>query len=217
MPEQRRILAVYAHPDDAEIWAGGTLLAHRAAGDHTAICVLTHADTYRAPEARRGAAALGAELHHFAFPDRALRADEASIAAVAEVLRLERPQVILTHWSDDSHPDHRAAWAAVRGAILLAEAERDLEGLFWSDTYNGIGETSVFRPDALVDVTTHWEAKLAALAAHESQQPEQYVAMTGRQCSLHGARSGVAYAEGFVRVPFIGRGRRARGSLWESI
>jgi N-acetylglucosamine malate deacetylase 1 len=215
--EGRRILAVYAHPDDAEIWAGGTLLAHRASGDNTAICVLTHADTHRAPEAQRGAEALGARLHHFAFPDRALRADAPTIASVAEALRGERPQIILTHWAEDSHPDHRATWEAVRAAILLAEAERDLEALFWSDTYNGAGETGLFHPNALVDVTAHWEAKLAALAAHVSQRPEQYVAMAGRQCSLHGARSGVAYAEGFLRVPFIGRGRHARPTLWESI
>lgn len=217
MLEQRRILAVYAHPDDAEIWAGGTLLAHRAAGDHTAICVLTHADTHRASEAQRGAEALGAALHHFAFPDRALRADEATIAAVARVLRRERPQIVLTHWAGDSHPDHRATWSAVRAAILLAEAEGDVEALFWSDTYNGLGETALFQPDTLVDVTAQWDAKLAALAAHESQRPEQYVSMTGRQCSLHGARSGVAFAEGFARVPFIGRGRRARPTLWGSV
>jgi LmbE family N-acetylglucosaminyl deacetylase len=217
VPEQRRILAVYAHPDDAEIWAGGTLLAHRAQGDHTAICVLTHAGTDRALEARRGAAALGADLHHRAFPDRALRDGEPAIEAVAQVLRHERPQIIITHWADDSHPDHRATWAIVRSAIMLAEAESDVRALFWSDTYNGAGETGLFQPDTFVDVSGHWEAKLEALTAHQSQGPEHYVAMVSRQCSLHGARSGVRYAEGFVRVSVFGRGRRARASLWDSL
>ena len=217
MSEGRGVLAIYAHPDDAEIWAGGTLLAHRAAADRTAICIMTHGDTARAPEARRGAESLGARLHHLSFPDRALRADEPAIQAVAAILREERPQIILTHWHEDSHPDHLATWVVVRAAILLAEAERDLRALLWSDTYNGSGTAGPFAPDCLVDVSPHWEGKLAALAAHQSQRPEQYVAMAERACALHGARSGVAWAEGFRRVPFIGAGRRASATLWSAI
>ena len=215
--EQRVVLAIYAHPDDAEIWAGGTLLAHRAAGDRTAVCIMTHGDIDRAPEARRGAESLGARLHHFSFHDRALRADEQAIEAVAEVLRRERPQIILTHWHGDSHPDHLATWVAVRAAILLAEVEGSLQALLWSDTYNGLGTGGIFEPDCLVDVSPHWEGKLAALSAHQSQRPEQYVAMTGRACALHGARAGVPWAEGFLRVPFIGVGRQASTTLWSAI
>ncbi len=217
MSEGRGVLAIYAHPDDAEIWAGGTLLAHRAAGDRTAICIMTHGDTFRVPEARRGAEALGARLHHFSFLDRALRADEPAIQAVAEVLREERPRIILTHWCDESHPDHLATWTVVRAAILLAEADKDLHSLLWSDTYNGLGATGTFEPDCLVDVSPHWEGKLAALATHETQRPEYMVAITSRTCALHGARSGVAWAEGFRRVPFIGAGRRASATLWGSL
>ena len=215
--EQRAVLAIYAHPDDAEIWAGGTLLAHRAAGDRTAICIMTHGDSHRALEARRGAESLGARLHHLSFRDRALRADEQAIDAVAEVLVRERPQIILTHWHDDSHPDHLATWAAVRAAILLAEVEGSLQALLWSDTYNGLGTGGTFEPDCLVDVSPHWEGKLAALSTHQSQRPEQYVAMAGRACALHGARAGVPWAEGFLRVPFIGVGRRASTTLWSAI
>jgi len=214
---QRSVLAVYAHPDDAEIWAGGTLLAHRAAGDHTAVCIMTHGDTLRAPEARRGAESLGARLHHLSFADRALRADARAIEAVAAVLRQERPQIILTHWQDDSHPDHLATWAAVRAAILLAEVEGTLQALLWSDTYNGQGTGGTFEPDCLIDVSPHWEGKLEALSAHQSQRPEQYAAMTGRTCALHGARAGVHWAEGFRRVPFIGIARRASANLWSAI
>ena len=215
--EQRSVLAVYAHPDDAEIWAGGTLLAHRAAGDRTAICIMTHGESHRAPEAQRGAELLGARLHHLSFPDRALRADERAIEAVAAVLRQERPQIILTHWQDDSHPDHLATWAVVRAAILLAEAEGTLQALLWSDTYNGLGTRGTFEADCLVDVSRYWEGKLEALSAHKSQRPEQYVAMTGRTCALHGARAGVPLAEGFRRVPFIGTARRASANLWSAI
>lgn len=213
----RTVLAVYAHPDDAEIWAGGTLVAHRRAGDAVALCVLTHADGPRAVEAQRGAEALGARLHHLAFRDRALRADAETCDAVAEVLQRERPQIILTHWEGDSHPDHVATWTIVRSAILISESERDLQALFWSDTYNGAGISGHFEPDTLVDVSETWADKLAAIMAHTSQHPVDYVAMTSRQCAIHGARGGATWAEGFRRVPLIGTARRARPTLWEQI
>lgn len=212
---QRRVLAVYAHPDDAEIWAGGTLLAHRAAGDHTAVCIATHGDGPRAAEARQGMAALGAELYQFALQDRAVTADRAAIEAISAVFRRERPQIVLTHWDADSHPDHRAVWQIVHASILLAEVERDIQAVFWSDTYNSMGVTGIFQPDCLIDVTAFWEGKLEALNAHQSQGPAHYAEMTGRQCAAHGSRSGVAFAEGFKRVPLFGRGQRAATTLWQ--
>ena len=212
---ERRVLAVYAHPDDAEIWAGGTLLAHRNAGDHTAVCVMTHGDGLRSAEARRGVELLGAQLYHLPFADRALSMDSATLEAVAEVLHQEQPQIILTHWEGDSHPDHVTTWAIVRSAILMAEAENDLRALYWSDTYNGTGAQGLFTPDCMIDVSSVWEAKLAAIAAHQSQEVARYVEMVTHQCAIHGARSGVRWAEGFRRVPFIGRGRGARATLWE--
>lgn len=205
----RTILAVYAHPDDAEIWAGGTLLAHRAHGDRIVVCVLTHGDGPRAPEAAVGAAALGAELIQFALTDRAVRDSEEAVGLVTDVMQCISPGIVITHWAQDSHPDHEATWRITRGAILRSEAENTLQALYWSDTYNGAGLHGNFEPDCLVDVTPYWDDKIAALGAHMSQGPSFYVEMISRQCSLHGARSGVRFAEGFRRAPFIGRGRRA--------
>jgi len=212
---ERRILAVYAHPDDAEIWSGGTLLAHRKAGDHTAVCVMTHGDGPRAAEARRGAEMLGAQLYHLPFPDRALSVNSTTFEAVAEILHQEQPQIILTHWEGDSHPDHVTTWAIVRSAILMAKAENDLQALYWSDTYNGTGAQGLFTPDCLIDVSDVWEEKLAAIAVHERQPFAHYVEMVTHQCAIHGARGGVRWAEGLRRVPIIGKGRRARSTLWE--
>jgi len=212
---QRRVLAIYAHPDDAEIWAGGTLLAHRSAGDHIAVCVLTHGDGARAVEAARGAALLGATLHHLSFTDRALALASGVAEAVAAVLRREQPHIILTHWQEDSHPDHRATWEITSAAILLSGAEADLEAVFWSDTYNGIGTPGPFPADAFVDVSDVWNAKIAAIMEHHSQEPDQYREMVGRQCAMHGAVCGISLAEGFRRVPFMGTGRHAGTTLWD--
>jgi LmbE family N-acetylglucosaminyl deacetylase len=61
-----------------------------------------------------------------------------------------------------------------------------------------------------VEVTEQWPRKLAAIRAHRSQRPEVWVALTERQCGLHGHRYAPPdapaqpfYAEGFKRViPF---------------
>lgn len=214
---QRRVLGVFAHPDDAEIFAGGTLLAHRLAGDRTAICVLTHGDGPRAVEAARGAAILGAALHHLSFDNRALVPARNAVEAVAAVIKDEQPHAILTHWAYDSHPDHRATCEIAGAAITLSSAENELRGLFWCDTYNGLGLARQFEADCCVDVSAVWDQKMAALMAHESQDPRAYCEMTRRQCALHGARSGVAFAEGFLHVPLFGRGRRARATILDCL
>jgi N-acetylglucosamine malate deacetylase 1 len=214
---QRRILGVFAHPDDAEIWAGGTLLAHGLAGDRTAICVLTHGDGPRAQEAAQGAETLGAVLHQLAFADRGLALAQGAIEAVAEVMRMEQPNIILTHWAHDCHPDHRATWNIASAAMMVGEVENAVQAVFWCDTYNSLGLADQFQPDCHVDVSATWERKVAAIMKHESQTPAHYCEMIRRQCAMHGARSGVAYAEGFMQVRIAGRGPRARATLWERL
>ena len=212
-----RVLGIFSHPDDAEIWAGGTLLSHRALGDETTVCILTHGDDPRADEAKRGADILQAGLVHMTFRDRGLALEQSATEAVADVLARVRPNILITHWRDDSHPDHRAAWGITDVAIMLAEVENDLAALISCDTYNGVGVVGRFQPDYLVDVSAVWRTKIAAIMAHASQGPDYYSAMISRQCAIHGAAGGVNMAEGFVRVPFLGRARTARRSLWELI
>lgn len=40
-----KIMAVMAHPDDAEIWCGGTLIVHSKIGDAVRICALTYGNS----------------------------------------------------------------------------------------------------------------------------------------------------------------------------
>ena len=37
-----RLMAVMAHPDDAEIWCGGTLILHADKGDAVRICIFSY-------------------------------------------------------------------------------------------------------------------------------------------------------------------------------
>jgi len=208
------LLAIMAHPDDAEVWAGGAILNHRERGDEVLLAVLTYREgDPRGHEAQRGAELLGAEVRLFGAPDRHLRATPELVEAVAATLATFRPTLVLTHWPDDSHPDHSAASEVARRAIVATpRLSRSLHGLFACDTYYSLGLHGPFVPDLFVDISTVWERKLAAIRAHTSQSPEEYVALIERQCRQHGARAGTRYAEAFRRLPLYGR--LGRASRW---
>src|SRR5206468_4170107 len=55
------VATVMAHPDDAELWAGGILTKITSSGG-TATIVVAHHDAERDAEARAGAAILGANI-----------------------------------------------------------------------------------------------------------------------------------------------------------
>ena len=157
-------------------------------------------------EAAESAAMLGADVALLDEPDRRLRCTETLIDRISELLRSFRPTVVVTHWEDDSHPDHQAANDATRRAIVATEGlSRTLRYVLACDTYLGRGRARLFEPDVVVDVSDVWPEKVAAIRAHRSQRPEQYVEAIERQCWLHGARAGVTYAEGFRALPFYGR------------
>ncbi|MCL4507913.1 MAG: PIG-L family deacetylase [Chloroflexi bacterium] len=202
-----RVLTVLAHPDDAEIWAGGTIASNVRSGGSALICSLTgHPDSLRGREAAEGAQALGAELVLLNQPDRQVTITESLVKSLGSLLLDFQPNIIITHWEEDSHPDHIQTHDAIRAAIVATAGRSQSIDLFLQcDTYLGTGKVGLFTPELYLDVSEVWPQKLDAIRKHASQDPEHYVEITERQCWLHGARSKVRYAEGFRRIPVYGR------------
>jgi N-acetylglucosamine malate deacetylase 1 len=207
-----RILAVMAHPDDAEIWCGGTIIRHVQAGDEVRIAILAgQAATPRWTETEEGARRLGCRAVPLGFLDTAIRDTEPAVESLKEIFKSFWPDIILAHWGDDMHPDHEAAFLLVRRALLrtcLEAGQDDLAAFprtFCCDTYESCGLRGAFNPDRYVDITGVWEAKLAALKAHASQYLSHYVEMISGQGASHGRVAGVALAEVFLYVPLFGR------------
>jgi len=178
------LLAVGAHPDDVELGCGGTLALLAQQGLKVGIVHLTRGERGtrgteegRLKEAEKAAEELGAaSLDFLDCGDGSLRTSEAEEDALIEVLRRYRPRLILGPTPSDRHPDHG------RGHSLVAAAA------FYSGLRNrGSGEPhrpaavfsymqhDPFEPSFIVDVSSVWERKLAALAAHSRQlyQPGQ--------------------------------------------
>jgi len=207
-----RLMAIMAHPDDAEIWAGGTIFKHTQRGDVVLIvCMVATEDSVRGGEARQGAAILGAQVSFIGLPDGQVRETPETCERVSALLRAFAPDALITHWIDDFHADHAATAATVQRILPFAMAELGKPLRVWAcDTYFSRGARGPFVPDVYVDVTDAWAGKLTAIRAHHSQRPEYWVGLVERQCGLHGHRytppdmpPKAFYAEGFKRlIPF---------------
>ena len=216
------VLAVVAHPDDAELLCGGSLIRSADAGERTGILDLTRGETgsrgtpeLRAAEAEDAAQILGLAVRRNAgLPDSKLQNTPQARSILAGLLRELRPRVVVTHWLQGRHPDHRAAAHLTYDASYLAGLKNfDAPGDPFRP-YKVLHALS-FRedpekPSFVVDVTEQMDRKMEAILAYRSQFGEAVQAgevFPGGQRTLedqiraHAARQGslirTAYGEPF--------------------
>lgn len=175
-------LVIAAHPDDAELGVGGTILSLKAQGASVGILDLTSGEPtpHGSPEIRRRETAAASEVlqldwrGNLDLPNRALVADLEARARVAGMLRLLKPRVVLTHYWEDSHPDHVAASALVDAARFWAKLTKtDLPGEPFYPArllyYFSVHLRLHVRPSFVLDVSDYLDEKLRAVACYPSQ------------------------------------------------
>jgi LmbE family N-acetylglucosaminyl deacetylase len=195
-----RALAVYAHPDDPEISAGGTLARWAEAGAQVWVLITTRGDKgtsdpdadldalarLRVDETETSTAELGLAGHvHLDYGDGELVDDERFRGQIVRHVRELRPDVVLcpdptaVFFGDSyvNHRDHRVTGWATLDAVAPAAgnphyfAEQLTEGL-------GVHHvplvylTGTLEPNCWVDITDTMERKIDALFRHASQLTE---------------------------------------------
>jgi len=174
-------LAIFSHPDDAELSVAGTLLRLKSLGYRTGVLDMSHGEmaTRGTPEMRAEESVAAARIMkldlrlNLGQPDGHISLTEAARTAVVRVLRSHQPKVLLTtHW-DDPHPDHANTCRIVREAARLATMARyDEEGNQKAVRMPAIMHSLFSRhvvPSFIVDVSDFVDEKMAAIKAHGSQ------------------------------------------------
>ena len=175
-------LVIAAHPDDAEISLGGTILRLTAAGLKVGVLDLTAGEMgsrgtreVRAAEAAEASELLGLSLRlNLGLPDGRLVAGVEEREQVAAILRTHRPDLVFAHSESDLHPDHIAAGRIARdawylcGLRRLAQEAGDPPAPRPRHLLRFMGHTA-FKPTFVVDIGPVWERKVAAIAAYASQ------------------------------------------------
>lgn len=179
MSAQLDMMAIAAHPDDAELAAGGTLILSMMQGLRVGVVDLTRGELgtrgtpeLRAREASEAASILGLSVReNLGLPDGNITSD--GLSALIRVLRKWRPRIVMTHPEICRHPDHVAAHHLVRNACFYAGLEKldQSEGaLPWRPQHLlYFAEVRHFEPDFVVDVTSTWKRRTEALRCYGSQ------------------------------------------------
>jgi N-acetylglucosamine malate deacetylase 1 len=180
------LLAIMAHPDDAELLCGGTLARMSAQGHRVGILDLTAGESgsfgnrdTRAREAAAAAKILGVQVRTNAgLPDGRLENTAGARALVATKLRELQPRTVILHWPDARHPDHRAASELGRDASFIAGIKNaaDVKGaahrprkVLYSLTF----QEAHVKPSFVIDISEYIERKLEAIFAFDSQFAEK--------------------------------------------
>jgi LmbE family N-acetylglucosaminyl deacetylase len=183
-----RILVIGAHPDDADIKAGGTSAKWCDLGHVVRLVSLTNGQAghqtmfgpqlarRRRAEATAAAAVIGATYEVLNNPDGQLDDRLEYRHEVISLIRSFRPDLIITHRSTDYHPDHRAAGLLVQDAAYLLTVPAICPDvahlpscpliLYFSDAFT---KPNRFDAHVVVDIGDEFDRVVAMLHAHQSQ------------------------------------------------
>jgi LmbE family N-acetylglucosaminyl deacetylase len=224
---EKRVLAIFAHPDDAEFMCAGTLSLLRKQGWEIHIATFTPGDKgsasltkdeislIRKAEAAQSAALLGGEYHCLGFDDVYILYDRNTINAVTALIRKVQPGIVFTASPQDYMVDHEMSAKIVQTACFAAgiknmDVDESPYGhvpyLYYSDAMEGKDKFgNDVQPSFYVDISDEAGIKEQMLACHASQREwllkhhkiDEYILAMKRFAQLRGKAIGRPYAEGF--------------------
>ena len=228
------ILVFGAHPDDAELGAGGTIAKEISLGKRVGVIDLTRGElgTRGSAEIREKEAATSAEIlglsirENMEFADGFFVNDKQHQLAIVRKIRAYRPDIVLCNAIEDRHIDHARGSDLVSNACFLSglmkidtKAEGDDQ---WQEAwrpkqvYHYI-QWKNLKPDFVLDITEVIDIKMAAIKAYASQfydpdskEPSTPISSKNFTDSVVyrardlGRMIGVEFAEGFTVERFIG-------------
>jgi bacillithiol biosynthesis deacetylase BshB1 len=167
------------HPDDVELFCGGTVARLVRLGYRTAIVDLSEGELSsrgtvetRRAEARAAAEVLGVQCRiNLGLPDGGLENIPEHRRSVIRVIRKLKPRLLLLPHTEDRHPDHEQAAALIRAAAFHAglakvdtgQPPHRADGLLHYMCHHP------FTPSLVVDVSEDQQTKERAIACYRTQ------------------------------------------------
>ncbi|HET9076344.1 MAG TPA: PIG-L deacetylase family protein [Acidimicrobiales bacterium] len=220
-------LAVYAHPDDPDVAAGGTLARWARAGCRVEVCICADGDkgsldpavhpadlvARRRQETEEAGRLLGVNRHHWlGYPDGELDDNAALRGRLVELIRSVRPTAVVAPDPTAvffgstyvNHRDHRTVgWAAIDAVAPAAANPHYFPDRGPAHRVDTLYLSGTLEPDVWVDVSATIDTKAAAIACHASQLGDAGEWLRGavrRRAEEAGREASVPLAEGFRRI-----------------
>ena len=216
-----RAMVVFAHPDDAEIGAGGVVARWIAAGCEVTYVLCTNGDagtaerslTPEALAARRAeeqrAAADFMRVKHvvmLGYADGFLQDSREFLGDIVRAIRQYRPHTVFVHdpyrIRNFQHRDHRAAGITTTDAVYpfardhLHFPEHITQDALTPHKVRELWYWGADEPNVIVDISDSIERQIAALVRHESQMPGFNVA-AGETIGERLKKGAAALAQGY--------------------
>ena len=187
-----RLLILGAHPDDAECCSGGLVSIYRQLGHVVKMVAVADGSAghhvhkprelaeIRRQEAKASANVIGAVSDVWAdYHDGQFLATLELRYRIIQEIRSFRPDLVLTHRTNDYHADHRAVGQAVQDAAYLVRVplvvpdtpslQRDPIIAFMPDLFT---KPNPLTADVVIDISDQLDTILSMLACHRSQMFE---------------------------------------------
>jgi N-acetylglucosamine malate deacetylase 1 len=226
------ILVLAAHPDDAELGCGGTIVKQISLGNKVGVIDFTQGELgtrgtaeTRDQEAKDSAKILGLSVRgNLNFRDGYFTNDEAHQLELIRIIRKYQPEIVLANAIYDRHPDHgKGAGLAFdacfyAGLVKIKTTHNRMEQQPWRPKYiYHYIQSQLLQPDFVVDVSDFWETKMNAIRAFKTQfydpnsnEPETFISnpsfmkMLESRGQEFGHAIGARYGEGFTVRRVVG-------------
>ena len=220
-----KVLAIGCHPDDLEINCFGTLARYVQRNDEVFICNVANGcighmkippgelSLIRRKEAENTAKTIGAhEYYNLGVDDLEVNSDDKElINKTIDIIRVIKPDVIITQAPDDYMRDHNEVYKLAFNSSFMSSiphyiteypVHHKIPPIYYMEPAAG----NSFVPTDYVDITETLELKLQALACHKSQIDwlkdhvgKDVLEATRATAMYRGRLCGVRYAEAFTR------------------
>jgi bacillithiol biosynthesis deacetylase BshB1 len=194
------ILVIAAHPDDAELGCGGTIIDFTSKGYSVSIIDCSEGELgsrgtieQRYAEAQNADIVMGIKQRfNLQYPDGSLQSHQQISNNIASYIRLIKPKILLFPPAFERHPDHEAVHKMCRTAYFLSglnkvelyHNDRALEAYRPSRIFSYI-QAYHQEPDFIVDISSSFHKKMKAIHCYSSQvyvennhntdEPETYI------------------------------------------